>query len=106
MELLDIQQQLEEIMDWFDANYEELAESEATYKSKDDLKKVVLASAEIENYSKTQAETQRKALAGSRYKDFLQDLNIARAKYLKLRAQWETKKARYEGLRSLNKNLQ
>jgi len=106
MELTTIQEQIEKSINWFNANAENLAIAKANYEQKDDFKKTELACAEIRNSGNTQAEIARNALADPKYKDFLNELSEVRLEYLKAKCIWEAKMAAFEGLRSLNKNLQ
>jgi len=106
MEIIEIQQQIEKAIEWFGKNYKELALAEAEYKHQDDMKKTQLAIAEIEEKGSTQAETLRNGLASKKYIDFLFKLDIVRAKYLEKKAEYAYKDAAFQGLRSLNKNIQ
>lgn len=106
MDLITIAEQIEKAIMYFEGNYLELATLKANYEQKDDYKKTQLAICEMMSTGKTQAEITREALASPEYKEFLQELALARLEYYKKNSEYEAKRAAFEGLRSLNKNLQ
>ena len=108
MELITIQRQLEEGIEWFEKNYEALAVAKAEYERLKDFQKTKLAVCELTEKVTGDTETtiKRKALACEGYQEFLIELDQVRVDYLKLNTQWGAKQAKFDGLRSLNKNIQ
>ena len=107
-DLPTIQEQIQNSISWFEANHEKLAIAKAEFEAKKDFVKTQLAMCEIEEKAvgDPQAEVERKGRACDKYREFLVELDKARVDYLKLNTQWDAKMAAFEGLRSLNKNLQ
>ena len=106
MDLITISEQIERSIAWFTTSSESLAVSKAEYEHKEDYKKTQLAICELQAHGITQKEIERIALASQEYQDFLQELNLTRLNYLKRKCEWEARMAAFDGLRSLNKNLQ
>ena len=106
MELQTIQEQIELALKYFDSKNLALADSKAHYEEANEFKKTKLAICEMLHGGNTQAEITRNAHASKEYQEFLTDLALKRVEYYRLKHEYDAKSSIFEGLRSLNKNLQ
>lgn len=105
MDIIDVQKGIEDCIEYFENNHEQLAKLKAKFEGMKEYQKTSLALCELASTGSTESEIKRRGLAHNDHTTFLLEFKKARIAHLKKQAEYDFQKAKFEGLRSLNKNI-